>query len=110
MSLLTRGNCRKSEEQSEILALDQMIDYVSMEIDGRFADMILANPLVKFSENYFSSTAELVIDKYGAQIFTGSIRNLDLIIRKYESTKMVKIKLDGSIHKLLAIKNDLQST
>jgi hypothetical protein len=99
MSLLTRGNCRNSEEQSEILALDQMIDYVSMEIDGRFADMILANPMVAFSQTHITDTGELVIDKYGAQIFTGSIRNLDLIIRKYESNKMVTIKLEGSVHK-----------
>ena len=76
-----------------------MIDFVSIGIDGRFADMILANPQFEFNRPLNSDTGELISDKYGAFVHSSNIGNLNLIVRKYESTKKTKVTLTGSIHK-----------
>ena len=76
-----------------------MIDFVSIGIDGRFAEMILANPRIDFNQPINIDTGELILDRYSAYVYSANIGNLNLKVRKYESTKKTKVTLTGSIHK-----------
>ncbi len=76
-----------------------MIDFVSVGIDGRFAEMILANPQIDFNQPVNVDTGELILDEYGAYVYSGNIGNLNVKVRKYQSKRKSKVTMTGSIHK-----------
>ena len=76
-----------------------MIDFLSMEIDSGYAEILLANPRIDFEHPINLSTGELFMDKYGAYCYNASLGNLKIKIRKYTSMNKTKVNVSGSIHK-----------
>jgi len=87
-----------------------MIDFLSMEIDSGYAEILLANPRIDFEHPINLSTGELFMDKYGAYCYNASLGNLKIKIRKYTSINKTKVNVSGSTHGYINHTNNASST